>query len=177
MSRLATAPVVKLIMSVLSPAPDLIGQAVRVVSDLYGEADFVSALLPFDYTDYYAAEMGAPLYRRFVAFERLMPPETLPDVKRRTLEAEEQWTEGGRRRVNIDPGYLAEAHLILATGKGYAHRPYLRDGVYADLTLVYQRQAFRPLAWTYPDYGSPDVRALFEKIRAKYLLQRKETRL
>ncbi len=175
MSRPVTAAAVKLVVSVFAPSPDLIGSAIEALSDLYGEADFVSGVIPFDETDYYAPEMGAPLVRRFVAFERLVPPESLPDIKRQTNAVEERFMSAGRRRVNIDPGYLAEAHLILATGKGYAHRPYLRDGIYADLTLTYQRKAFRPLPWTYPDYAGPVVIGLLEKIRAKYMLQRRGT--
>jgi hypothetical protein len=70
-------------------------------------------------------------------------------VKGWTNGLEERLAAGGKRRVNIDPGYLARAHLILATGKGYTHRPYLRDGIYADLTLVFQQGGFQPLPWTY----------------------------
>ena len=176
MSRPAKALAVKLIMSIISPMPGLIAQAVGELSVAYGEADFVSALLPFDYTGYYAVEMGSPLVRRFVAFERLIAPEVLPDIKQHTNEVEKRFADGVRRQVNIDPGYLAGAHLILATGKGFAHRPYLRDGIYADLTLMYQQKSFRPLAWTYPDYASPSAMALFQIIRSKYLLQRKEAR-
>ena len=79
----------------------------------------------------------------------------------------------GRRRVNIDPGYLAKAHLILATGKGYTHRPYLRDGIYADLTLMYRDKTFHPLPWTYPDYAGGEVIGMLTRIREKYMLQLK----
>jgi hypothetical protein len=77
--------------------------------------------------------------------------------------------------VNIDPGYLSQAHLILATGKGYTHRPYLRNGIYADLTLIYQGKKFRSLPWTYPDYADEKQLAMLEVIRARYLLQLKMT--
>jgi hypothetical protein len=73
--------------------------------------------------------------------------------------------------VNIDPGYLAKAHLILATGKGYSHRPYLRDGIYADLTLMYQDKSFRTLPWTYPDYAGDQMQGMLLRIRERYLLQ------
>jgi hypothetical protein len=91
-----------------------------------------------------------------------------------TNELERRFSEGGRRRVNIDPGLISRGHLVLATGKGQAHRPYLRDGVYADLTLVYRDESFRPLAWTYPDYADGKVREMFGRIRKKYLLQLKD---
>jgi hypothetical protein len=63
--------------------------------------------------------------------------------------------------------------LILATGKGYSHRPYLRDGIYADLTLIYQNRQFCSLPWTYPDYADEKQLEIFGKIRARYLIQLK----
>jgi hypothetical protein len=68
---------------------------------------------------------------------------------------------------------MSQAHLILATGKGYSHRPYLRDGIYADLTLIYSGKSFQSLPWTYPDYGEKPAIEMFNRIRAKYLMQSK----
>jgi len=79
-----------------------------------------------------------------------------------------------RRQANLDPGYIARGHLILATGKACAHRPYLRAGIYADLTLLYTKGDFQPLAWTYPDYGEERMRSICKKIRETYLFQLRE---
>jgi hypothetical protein len=122
------------------------------LSSTYGQADFISAIIPFDYTDYYCTEMGENLVRRFLTMEKLIRPEELPDIKLATNGFEDKLNSNSRRQVNIDPGYISKAHLILATGKSYTHRPYLRDGIYADLTLVYQGKKFCSLPWTYPDY-------------------------
>lgn len=167
---------VKLIMSLFSKDRELINEALEELSASYGEADYISPFVAFDYTDYYEKEMGAELMRRFVSFASLIPPESLPDVKLKTNDIEERFSEAGKRRLNIDPGYLAHSHLILATGKGYSHRPYLRDGIYADLTLVFQHGSFQALPWTYPDYGSTDIKDLLSKIRTKYLEQLKTIR-
>ena len=121
--------------------------------------------------------MGENLVRRFLSMEKLIRPDTLPDIKLAANDIEDGFTEGERRLVNIDPGYLSKAHLILATGKGYSHRPYLRDGIYADLTLIYQTRKFCSLPWTYPDYADEKQLLMFGKIRAKYLLQLKSMTL
>ncbi len=81
------------------------------------------------------------------------------------------FSRADKRRVNIDPGYVSQAHLILATGKGYAHRPYLRDGIYADLTLMYRDRKFHSLPWTYPDYAGEEMIGMLDRIREKYTLQ------
>jgi hypothetical protein len=173
MSKPQPPEAVKLIASLLSGDERLLGDAVQALSERYGRADFISAPAPFTYTDYYEKEFGGSLIRRFVAFERLIRPEALPDVKIWTNALEKRLSAEGLRRVNIDPGYLAKAHLILATGKGYTHRPYLREGIYADLTLTYRDKSFHPLPWTYPDYAGGEVIGMLTRIRDKYLLQLK----
>jgi hypothetical protein len=164
---------VKLMASLFSGDARLLGEALRALSEKYGRPDFISAPGPFDYTDYYAKEFGGSLIRRFVSFERLIRPELLPDIKNWTNSLELSLAEDARRRVNIDPGYIAKAHLVLATGKGYAHRPYLRDGIYADLTLLYQGKSFQALPWTYPDYAGREVMGMLARIRERYILQLK----
>jgi len=173
MSDPQPAEAVKLIASLFSGDGQLIGDALVALSEQYGRADFISAPTSFAYTDYYQKEFGGPLIRRFVAFERLVRPDALPDIKRWTNGLELRLAVEGRRRVNIDPGYLARAHLILATGKGFTHRPYLRDGIYADLTLMYRDRKFHPLPWTYPDYAGDEVAGMLAGIREKYVLQLK----
>ena len=75
------------------------------------------------------------------------------------------------RVVNIDPGYINAYHLILTTTKPCPHRPYLQKGIYADLTLIYRKQSFRALPWTYPDYQSDKMIAIMNVLRQKYLFQ------
>jgi len=160
MSKPTEAPPVKLIFSIFAPAAEIVSQAIARLSVLYGQPDFVSAQIPFDYTDYYAPEMGLALVRRFLSMEKLIRPEALPDVKLATNAIEEESMRDGHRQVNIDR-------------KGYTHRPYLRDGIYADLTLIYQGKKFHALPWTYPDYADERQLAMLGAIRSRYLLQLK----
>lgn len=173
MSRPAEPKPVKLIAGLISARERLISEAVEVLARRFGEIDYISRLLDFSYTDYYEKEMGSELKRRFVSFRDLIDPGTLPEIKLAANAVEEGFAENGKRKVNIDPGYLTPFHLILATGKGYAHRPYLRKGIYADLTLIYRDKAFRSLEWTYPDYAGDEIKAVLGKIRRRYIQQLK----
>lgn len=177
LSKLKSPEPVKLISSIFSANRDLLAETLKELSAKYGRIDFISEFIPFDYTDYYAKEMGLDLVRRFVSFEDLVRPESLPENKVVTNGIEERFSNDGRRRVNIDPGYISRYHLILATGKGYAHRPYLRNGIYADLTLIYRNKTFQQLEWTYPDYAEKRVIEMFNRIREKYLLQLKHNKV
>jgi len=173
LSKPAEADPVKLTVSLFTADQQLLEDVIKVLADHFGRTDFVSEYLPFDYTDYYEGEMGPGLVRRIVAFEKLIRPESLPDVKIITNGIEEAHLVGNRRRINIDPGYINRCHLILATGKPYSHRPYLRDGVYADITLVFRDGSYHALDWTYPDYGGRALTGMLNRLREKYLLQLK----
>jgi hypothetical protein len=111
------------------------------------------------------------LQRVIVTFQPLVDPGDLPAIKRLTNEMEQASAHDGKRRVNIDPGYVSLGKMVLATTKDHAHRLYLGQGIYGEGTLVYQRGAFRPWPWSYPDYASERYCALFLEIRARYKAQ------
>ena len=174
MSRPKEPDPVKLFVSVIAADRGLLAETIGRLARHFGEPDYVSEVLPFDYTDYYAAEMGGALLRRFVSFERLIRPDELPAAKLFTNGLEEEFREGGARRVNIDPGYVARQHFILATGKGFSHRPYLGRGIYADLTLEYRKETYRPFEWTYPDYRAERTIGMLNGLRRRYRMQLKQ---
>jgi hypothetical protein len=126
---------------------------------------------PFDFTetDYYAATMGDKLKKQFFAFERLIDPADLPAIKRRTNEWEAMYAALNRhpepRPLNLDPGYITLAKLVLASTKDHAHRIYLHDGIHAEITLMYRQRKWQPLEWTYPDYRRDDYQRFFTQCR------------
>ena len=174
MSKLKKPKPAKLIMSIIFKEKEILNAVMQELSSIFGQIDFASEILPFNFTDYYCKEMGKPLKRQFISFLKLISPETLPEIKHETNRVELKYSKDEKRQANIDPGYITAERLVLATGKNFTHRIYLRDGVYADLTLIYQNKDFRPLSWTYPDYASPGIREIFKQIREKYLSQLKQ---
>ncbi len=164
---------VKLIVSIFSPYKELIKKILEEeLRNRFGNWDWISPELFFDKSRYYEKEMGWPLYRIFVSFKRLIKPDSLVSIKLYTNQVEEKYSEQGKRKVNIDPGYISLERLVLATGKNYAHRIYLSHGIYADLTLIYKGKSFVPLEWTYPDYK--ELIPLFNEVREIYKIQLKE---
>lgn len=124
---------------------------------------------PFTASEYYRGEMGAPLFRRFVSFTEKRPPEWLPELKRQTELLENEMAVGGRRTVNLDPGYISAAGVIIATAKNHCHRVPLADGVYAQLELVFAKGRFRFLPWTYPDFKTPGYLDFFMCLRERHM--------
>ncbi|MEN6485176.1 MAG: DUF4416 family protein [Syntrophobacteraceae bacterium] len=162
----------KLIVGLLFHDFDVQLQALESLSRRFGPMDFLSDPRRFSYTSYYEREMGPELYRQTGSFVELVRPETLPDIKLFTNDIESRLSADGKRRVNIDPGLLSEERLILATGKNYTHRIYLRDGIYADLTLMYQDGAYRAFPWTYPDYRDSTLLGYLGALRNTLRFQR-----
>jgi hypothetical protein len=128
-----------------------------------------SPLLSWNFSDYYDTEIGKPLLRQFVFFEEKISPDRLAGIKRETIGIEISLSETREgkicRMVNIDPGYLAPAKVVLATAKDFAHRIYLADGIYAEVALLFLKNSFTPLPHTYPDFRSEPYIEIFNKAR------------
>ncbi|MDE0400880.1 MAG: DUF4416 family protein [Candidatus Poribacteria bacterium] len=163
---------VKAVMGVLTAEPGLLSTVYAELTQRLGPIDFTSELLPFTSTNYYEAEMGPDIHRQFISFERLIDAGTLAEMKLFTNTVEQnfirQKPDGEARRVNLDAGYLCLAKLVLASTKDHAHRIYLCDGIYAEITLRFYRKTFQPWEWSYPDYRLPTYIVIFNKIREIY---------
>lgn len=150
---------VKFICGMIASDVSLFDAAAGPLTTELGPIDIASDVMPFDLTDYYAQQMGAPLYRKLVAFETLASPERLVAVKCRTNAIEADFAAASPpdrppRPINIDPGYVAPTKLVLASMKDFAHRIYLGRGVYAEVTLFYRHGKWLDTEWTFPDYAS-----------------------
>ncbi len=165
----------KLVIGCIMNRKTWAAQIYPMLEEAFGPVDMISNWLTFTYTDYYYAEMGAPLFRKVFVFKRLIGQDELAGIKEITNRIEKQCeAQDARRNVNLDPGYLVSSRFILATGKEYAHRIYIGRKIYADLTLIYSRKkGFQTLDWTYPDYASETMIAFLSKVRDKYLLDLK----
>ncbi len=135
----------------------------------YGPTHSLSSPFDFTETDYYTATMGPGLKKQFFAFEQLIDPAELAGIKCRTNDWEAEYAALGRhaepRPMNLDPGYITPAKLVLASTKDHAHRIYLREGIFAEVTLAYRQRHWQPLEWTYPDYRRDDYRRFFTECR------------
>ncbi|MBU0753691.1 MAG: DUF4416 family protein [Planctomycetes bacterium] len=161
-----------LLLGVLCKDDDALTHYMKGVKD-FGEALIISQVIAFDFTEYYTADMGSPLVRRFYLYPPGFDPASLPEIKLRTnameTEAARTLDLGVSRPLNLDPGYLTLSKVILASTKDHMHRIYLRDGIYAECTLYYQHKTYRPWPWTFPDYASDTYIRFFNEIRVQAL--------
>lgn len=141
--------------------------------DSFGPISYISPSMPFTFTDYYNPEMGEGIERFFISFSRLISPDALADAKIITNAIELDEAVDGKRKINLDPGLISEASVILATTKNRAHRIAIGHNLYAEVTLIYQNHGFVSFPWTYADYRSDDVQTILIKMRKDYLALRR----
>jgi len=165
---------VKLLVGILYSDEALLSKAISRLEEKYGKVDFQSTVFEFLLTDYYTEEMGSPIFRMFVSFDRLIHPKSIAHIKTETNRIEEDLSIRGQRKVNLDPGYMDYDKVVLASAKYNGQKIYLDDGIWADLTLHYEKGKFYPYPWSFPDFKQGMYDAVFLEIRKKYKIQGKK---
>lgn len=127
-------------------------QALKMLVEKFGDIEKLGEPYAFNFTDYYEKEMGRGLKKRFAVFQNPIDGAELAEIKLFTNMLEKKLSIDGRRQVNVDPGYITRTNLVLATTKEFPHRIYLKDGIFAEVTLLFKRDGCKFLDWTYPDF-------------------------
>jgi hypothetical protein len=165
MGRISAPQRVKPVCAVtFAPGLELDG-ILRRLEPLVGAPDGSSPVFDFNFTEYYESEMGPGLKKVFFSFTGTILPGDLVRLKLATNELETAWMLDRKRRVNLDPGYVTRAKLVLASTKDFAHRVFLGEGIYGDVQLQFRHGKWRPSGWTFPDYRTDLAKAFFAVVR------------
>jgi hypothetical protein len=167
---------VKYIIAVLFKDANHLDHVKKELTERWGTIDFESIDHSFDVTEYYTPEMGAPLYRRLLAFEKLYPPTLIVDMKLICNEIEMLCAIEKKRTVNLDAGYLDHNKYLLASAKEAGQKIYLDKGIYADLSGRYKAGKYQPFEWSFPDFKDGRYDRELLEIRKRYLRQVKTFR-
>ncbi len=142
---------VKPIAAVLTADRELLDGVIADLEVHLGRCDFRGAWHSFSHSSYYEAEMGRGLWRCMVGFERLVPGWEASRFKEWTLAVEEKYSEGGKRSVNCDPGYVDNLKVTLVSGKPGGHKVSVAQGVWVDYLLWYNK-GWQAFPWAFPDF-------------------------
>ncbi|MBN2726877.1 DUF4416 family protein [Candidatus Mcinerneyibacteriota bacterium] len=158
-----------LFCGLLYATDDLFEKARTALEELFGPVCREARGFPFTVTDYYRDELGEEIYKGFLFFDRFISMESIADIKIETNGLEKELSPSGEKRIiNLDPGYLDLAKVVLATTKDRAHRLYLKDGIYGEVEYTYQKDSYVPSPWAYPDYYQESYIILFNEMRRYY---------
>lgn len=171
MGKIVSASKVKLFCAVLWNSSAEIESICKQLTTQWGPIDARSTAYDFNHTAYYKDEFGDRLRKQFFSFEQLVDVNTMPDIKILGNELEERFLSGEHRNVNIDPGYIANAKLVMPTTKNLPHRVYIGKNIYADLQLIYKKPTFHSILWTFADYKELFNLEFFNKVRERYMEQ------
>lgn len=175
MGKLRVYPPVKFFAAITTGSGPILFEVEKKLQEVLSEIENSSAQYNFDeFTHYYESEMGRGLNKKMIAFSRLLPAEILPDIKTATNLLEDEYLQDSSRQVNIDPGYVTAAKMVLATTKDYDHRLYLGRGIFGDVHYRFRKGHFQLMEWTYPDYRQPAIVDFFEQLRNRYMSQLKD---
>jgi hypothetical protein len=141
------------------------------ISQNSSDIALLSPRFPFVESSYYHKSMGSDLMKQFAVLSAWYDPADLAADKRLSNDLEHAFAASSdypeERPLNIDPGYMSMTKLVLASTKNREHRIYLRDGIYAEVTLAYRDQQWQAMPWTYPDYQREDFRVFFHQARKR----------
>jgi hypothetical protein len=158
-----------LLLAAFSRHPGALEWSRRRATEAWGAIALEKPPADFSETDYYQATMGSGLRKSFFVFDGLFDPARLSAVKRQANRWEEEYRAAADhaepRPLNLDPGYLTLGKLVLASTKNHAHRIYLAEGIYAEVTLFYRGRRWQPWPWTYADYRRDDYHGFFDRCR------------
>ncbi len=168
-----------LIMAAFSRHAPALDWAQRRAIETFGPLALASESFDFIETNYYEPTMGTDIKKCFWVFEPPFDAGELPRIKLLTNAWELEYaahcamlrTAGDNdapaepRPLNLDPGYLTVAKLVLASTKDHAHRIYLAQGIFAEITLFYRHGRWEHHEWTFPDYRRADYHAFFTQAR------------
>ncbi len=166
----------KLIIGVIYSDKEILERAVLRLNEEFGEVDGVCEEFSFsnEYSNYYDEELGGEGLRRIYSFKETVDPSRQAEIKILTNKIEAELSVDGKRKINLDPGFINHGRLLLATTKKAGFRIPLSDGIYTELTLFYARGEWHKLPWTYRDYQSERVQRFITEVRHKYLIERRE---
>jgi len=156
--------------AIFGQRPQALDWVSQRAAEQWGEVLIQSADFAFDMTSFYEKSMGSELKKRLVAFKPLVDPTELVQSKVDSNQWESDYRNQGNdwaeRPVNIDPGYLTEAKVVLMTTKDRDHRLYMGQGIYAEITLFFQLPGkWASSRWTYPDYQQDGYHEFFFQCR------------
>ena len=165
----------KLLVGVIYHDEKILEHALADLTEKFGAWDMVSEEYSFSkgYSSYYDEELGGEGKRRIYSFEALVDPSLQAEIKEFTNDIEKKYSKETGRLINLDPGLMSHGRFMLATTKNASFRIPLKRGIYTEMTLFYARGKWQKMIWTYMDYQSELVLKFLERVRKKYLTQRK----
>jgi hypothetical protein len=168
----------RLIVSVVHSSRDALADALRQLERRFGRVTCETIDIQHSNGREYAEEMGDTLYRRLFSFERMVPRDSLVEIKTACHKIESQLGDQVHdytfRTVNIDPGIMTPDNFVMACHREFNHRIYINEGVFAEIVLIWSKGKFCRLPWTNQDFCHEEAIDFFSRVRNGFELLERE---
>lgn len=157
----------KLVVGITYSDDIVLQETIGILKERFSEIEDKSDVFDFNFTTYYEQEMGKNLKKIFVSFGEPILKDSLSEVKIFTNNIEEALMVNRNRRANVDPSYMTDKMLVIASTKESGHRIAVGNGIYAEVALVFVNGKWMDFFFTYADYKDDLNKEFFGKVRNK----------
>lgn len=146
--------------------PRLDGSVRNLLISLYGPIESIwSPTKSWVAPSSYANEMGCDLSTIIIIFQNSCVVNDMTRRKEQAIEVEDWLTFYGRRKYNLNPGYVGSSGIFLASHKDGAYRLALGNGIWLEKQLDWRDGTFVSLPNTFSEYADVNRIAGFNKLR------------
>lgn len=161
MAKTSEVSKAKLIVAIMYKDEKILNEVLKILKEKYAKIE-ANLDYDFNFTNYYEKETGTNLKKSIFVFKKYIRRESLPTIKLYTNKLEDDFSKDGKRTINIDPGYMTQNSVVLASAKELPHRVYLKKGIFADVILTYSNSNFECGDRTFPDYKTELIKNFFK---------------
>ena len=146
----------------------ILNEALLEIEKHFGVVFFKIRDYDFKFTDYYNDEFGSNLKKTIFVLDSKIKKEDLVEIKILCTQIEGEFSQDGKRSVNIDPGYFNGKEAVLASFKNKDFKEDLGDAIFAHKVLEFDGSKARDFFHTFADFKSKDAHDFFLNIKALY---------
>lgn len=160
---------VKFFVAVLYSKKEIYDKTILLLKEKFGEIIIEGKPYDFDFTDYYSEEMGKDLLKRFVVFKKEIDKKELSQIRKVTGEIEDKFRVNVKRQINLDPGYISDKEVVLASVKKKDFKENIGNGIFAHKIYSFENNKVKIFFHTFPDYKVEENKKFFLDIKNKFL--------
>ena len=151
----------KLFFAIMFKDKATLNKTIRDSEKNFGNIVDKSRVYDFNFTDYYKKEFGDNLKKTIIIFDKKIDKKSLVEIKIKSNNIEKNYSVKNKRKINIDPGYVNNKEVVLASFKKKDFKEDLGNGVFSHKVLEFNNGQIKDFFHTFPDFKNKLVQDFF----------------
>jgi hypothetical protein len=144
---------------------EILEKTITELKNNYGDVVSKSSEYDFDFTDHYEEEFGNNLKKTIILFNKKINNEGLKNIKLKIKGIETKFSINNKRKINIDPGYVNDKKVVLASFKKKRFKDDLGNNVFAHKVLELDNGKVKDFFHTFPDFKQEKLQKFLLNLR------------